>query len=71
MPASADLRGLAFYLPGTTLVAGRTPEPVSITDLPVAATAELVDGVRGKALRLTPKADGDGRGDRRAGYGAA
>jgi hypothetical protein len=59
LPVATGLKGLTFYLPLTTLVAGKTPEAVSITDVAVAGAAQ-VDGVRGKALRFTPQADGAG-----------
>jgi hypothetical protein len=59
VPVATELKGLAFYLPLTTLQGGKTPEAVSITDVTVAG-AELVDGVRGKALRVTPQATGAG-----------
>jgi hypothetical protein len=59
VPPASELKGLTFYLPCTTLASGKTPEAVSSTDLPVVAGTELVDGVRGKALRFTPKEDRD------------
>jgi hypothetical protein len=59
VPVATELKGLTFYLPCTTLLAGKTPEAVSFTDL-ATPTAELVDGVRGKALRFATTADGFG-----------
>jgi hypothetical protein len=54
---AGELKGLTFHLPLTSMIAGKTPEAVSLTDLPVGTGTALVDGVRGKALRFTPSAD--------------
>jgi hypothetical protein len=56
VPPVGEGKGLTFYLPCTSLADGKTPEVVSAADLVVPPGAELVDGVRGKALRFTPVA---------------